>query len=132
MRTIQPYCVTFPEDEGAHWGPGELVYAYSRRDATGQALRANGLTRRDTLIECWQPERWLGALPDCPRGVYADPEMRRTAGFREEGESTCNGCDLAANGLDEHEVCWWCDLCPDCADTEEVMCAECGHGGSKP
>lgn len=79
------------------------------------------------------------AITDVSAKVSIEPEqetpywerrilVEREAGFRIPGESYCENCEMASNGLNEYLVCSECYLCKECRrwvnETEEV-CPEC-------
>jgi len=69
--------------------------------------------------------------PECKptqNGVHRETRysVLRQAGWKEEGESACDHCELYACGMDEHAVCSECYLCPECrAEIVDEPCKVC-------
>jgi hypothetical protein len=60
--------------------------------------------------------------PQFPRHI-TDPESLRLMGWRDEGESECESCGLAAMGMEAYEICDECCYCKECCEC--VKCAMC-------
>ena len=59
-----------------------------------------------------------GKKPRSPQRICC-PEVQRLMGWKEEGESECDSCGLAPNGLRWHKLRDCCDRCPACCDCTE-------------
>ena len=120
-----------------------LVWAYAPEEAVSLAMAAPNhggavcLGEREILPEAcavscdWPTFAGLKAHglapPEAPCAETND-RRARVLGWREEGESTCEACDLAPNGIKEFELCDTCGCCRECAAEEddlEYMCSAC-------
>jgi hypothetical protein len=54
----------------------------------------------------------------------ARPGMLRALGWAMDDELRCDACDMAAMGDPQYQVCSWCQLCPDCKDSDCELCGK--------
>ena len=106
------------------------IWAHSEADALAYAREIyNG--------DCWEEELKLHVLMEYEDKVHPtsimqeyDPETLRQAKWMEEGERSCECCDLYPFGIEKYEVCWDCNMCRECALTsdDEDLCDACREG----
>ena len=115
------HCGMYPEDR--HW----VAVAAENEDQARALVAAfyDGEAPRDewdwkTAFEIRGPietKDWPQRLqPQYPQEIR-NSEALRLMGWREEGESECESCGLAAMGIKEYELCDDCYCCK--------MCCEC-------
>lgn len=105
------------------------VWAESLTDALDIAAKhygGDGPEPYRNLLEgepCQNQERLCAYTPENP-GMERRFKVLRLAGWREEGERTCDTCGLASLGIEEYEVCDECGQCKECGCECDAEAAE--------
>ena len=122
------HCSQFPEDRrwvavAAENEDQARVLAAAFYDGEAPRNEWNWKTAfeiREVDTSNW-PER---LQPQYPQQI-TDLESLRLMGWREEGESECESCGLAAMGMPAYEICDDCYCCTECCEC--VKCAACRY-----